>query len=100
MQLSHSLCKESQPFPGRVFKIQNIGCEFASNGNWAKLEQIHSKGRVNQGNGEKHNLSAEYGGIMVVWRCSEWFFYKNNGKMQFSLCKYLGSKIFFANLVR
>lgn len=28
------------------------------------------------------------------------FFYKNKGKMQFSLCKYLGSKIFFANLVR
>lgn len=59
----------------------------------AKAEQI-------QGNGEKHNLSAEYGDIMVVGRCFEWFFYKNKGKMQFSLCKYLGSKIFFANLVR
>ena len=40
----------------------------------AKAEQI-------QGNGEKHNLSAEYGDIMVVGRCFEWFFYKNKGKM-------------------
>lgn len=40
------------------------------------------------------------GDIMVVGRCFERFFYKNKGKMQFSLCKYLGSKIFFANLVR
>lgn len=39
----------------------------------------------------------------VLWWCGDvlsGLFYKNNGKMQFSLCKYLGSKIFFANLVR
>ena len=59
----------------------------------AKEEQI-------QGNGEKHNLSAEYGEFMVCGDVLSVFFYKNKGKMQFSLCKYFGSKIFFANLVR